>query len=386
MFIEKLTLKNLYMFHDNVIDLCYPKGNGNTINIIIGANGTGKTKLLKFIWDVAKCAVQNSTIGALSIGVGSIINFTNNQDLTFSIEIKKNQLSYKFLPLNNSSEVQEKLQKTKIYFIPSQLLYKLTNTHNNINLKQIIDAKVIEINQSFTDYASKLINKAILAEERNSNEVAELRKSQSIDWFNKYFIDTNINSKLLEIEDITEDLIFTDLSAKNKFKFNDLSSGEQQLYIKIASLILMKPHDSLVLIDEPELSLHPEWQAAFISTLKKIGSNNQFIIATHSPYIVSNLTPEDNLIVLNFDKKKHIVISYNPEFIERDINTTIDIMGYSHQLPPRVLELREKYREYFDKKEEESEEGLKIKNELLQYETLDSSFFQEIEFLRALRK
>ncbi len=383
MFIEKLTLKNLYMFHDNVIDLSYPKDKGNTINIIIGANGTGKTKLLKFMWDVAKCAVQKVSSGGSTplVGVESVINFTNNQDLTFSIEIKKNHLSYKY-----SSEVQEELKKTKIYFIPSQLLHKLTNTHPNINLKQIIDANIIEINQAFTEYASKLINKAILAEERNSNEVAELRKSQAINWFNKYFIDTNINSKLLEIEDITEDLIFTDLSAKNKFKFNDLSSGEQQLYIKIASLILMKPHDSLVLIDEPELSLHPEWQAAFISTLKKIGSNNQFIIATHSPYIVSNLTPEDNLIVLNFDKKKHIVISYNPEFIERDINTTIDVMGYSHQLPPRVLELREKYREYFDKREEESEKGLEIKNELLQYETLDSSFFQEIEFLRVLRK
>jgi energy-coupling factor transporter ATP-binding protein EcfA2 len=47
---------------------------------------------------------------------------------------------------------------------------------------------------------------------------------------------------------------------------------------------------TLVLIDEPELSLHPEWQAQFVDDLMNIAQNSQFdvMLATHSPYIVGN--------------------------------------------------------------------------------------------------
>ena len=47
---------------------------------------------------------------------------------------------------------------------------------------------------------------------------------------------------------------------------------------------------SLVLIDEPEISLHVSWQLKFISDVEKISelSNFQFIVATHSPQIIND--------------------------------------------------------------------------------------------------
>lgn len=67
-----------------------------------------------------------------------------------------------------------------------------------------------------------------------------------------------------------------------------LSSGEQHEFIMLFRLIFETPKNSLVLIDEPEISLHVSWQLEFMSDLARIQSANAFqcIIATHSPQII----------------------------------------------------------------------------------------------------
>jgi len=59
---------------------------------------------------------------------------------------------------------------------------------------------------------------------------------------------------------------------------------------------------SLVLIDEPEISLHPEWQVKYIGLLLETFEAYQgchFIIATHSPLVISELPPHATLIALD---------------------------------------------------------------------------------------
>lgn len=67
-----------------------------------------------------------------------------------------------------------------------------------------------------------------------------------------------------------------------------LSSGEQHELVLIYNLLFRVEQGSLVLIDEPEISLHISWQAKFLEDLKRIGesSNLRFIVATHSPSII----------------------------------------------------------------------------------------------------
>lgn len=67
-----------------------------------------------------------------------------------------------------------------------------------------------------------------------------------------------------------------------------LSSGEQHELVLLFDLIFRVQKNTLVLIDEPELSLHPEWQAQFVDDLVSIAQNSQFdvVLATHSPYII----------------------------------------------------------------------------------------------------
>lgn len=71
---------------------------------------------------------------------------------------------------------------------------------------------------------------------------------------------------------------------------DSLSSGEQHEIILLANLLFYVPENSLVLIDEPEISLHISWQYQFIPDVEKIAesSNFRFVVATHSPQIIDD--------------------------------------------------------------------------------------------------
>jgi len=70
----------------------------------------------------------------------------------------------------------------------------------------------------------------------------------------------------------------------------DLSSGEQQEVVLLYELLFKTAPNSLILIDEPEISLHVIWQKAFIDDLKKIAKLKKisFLVSTHSPQIINN--------------------------------------------------------------------------------------------------
>lgn len=62
-----------------------------------------------------------------------------------------------------------------------------------------------------------------------------------------------------------------------------LSAGEKQLFSFLCYNAFLS--DSVIFIDEPEISLHPDWQRRLIPILKSQQSSNQFILTTHSPFI-----------------------------------------------------------------------------------------------------
>lgn len=84
----------------------------------------------------------------------------------------------------------------------------------------------------------------------------------------------------------------------NEIKLSDLSSGKKQEIILFFELIFSTDKSLMILIDEPELSLHLAWQKKFIDDLFNIikNKNMNIIIATHSPYIIGKY--EDDQIDL----------------------------------------------------------------------------------------
>ena len=67
------------------------------------------------------------------------------------------------------------------------------------------------------------------------------------------------------------------------------SSGEREIIHFLVSMFALNVRDGLILVDEPELHLHPRWQRMFLRLFNELSPerNNQFIIATHSPVFVA---------------------------------------------------------------------------------------------------
>jgi predicted ATP-dependent endonuclease of OLD family len=70
-----------------------------------------------------------------------------------------------------------------------------------------------------------------------------------------------------------------------------LSSGEKHLLRILVDVMQAGPNS--VLIDEPEISMHVDWQTNFIELVRSLNPDCQLVLATHSPEIVSNLPDTD---------------------------------------------------------------------------------------------
>jgi len=60
----------------------------------------------------------------------------------------------------------------------------------------------------------------------------------------------------------------------------------------------------VVLVDEIDLHLHPSWQRTIVDKLRQLFPNIQFIVATHSPFIVQDMTKNDKVITLQWEGDK----------------------------------------------------------------------------------
>ncbi|KTS72198.1 AAA family ATPase [Pantoea stewartii] len=70
--------------------------------------------------------------------------------------------------------------------------------------------------------------------------------------------------------------------------YNHLSSGERQLLYIMLKAVNSMDYNSVILMDEPEISLHLSWQEMLIDVLREINPDSQLIIVTHSPGILMN--------------------------------------------------------------------------------------------------
>ena len=101
---------------------------------------------------------------------------------------------------------------------------------------------------------------------------------------------------------------YFDLIDSKDRHYNDLSYGEKVIFgqlIWIYHVLSRKNEDILFVFDEPDISLHPEWQRKYLYEIynlcSKFASESHFIITTHSPFILSDI-PKENIIFLKDGK------------------------------------------------------------------------------------
>ncbi len=100
-----------------------------------------------------------------------------------------------------------------------------------------------------------------------------------------------------DVADILSEPWFYLYDGRNQYEISEMSGGERAVFPIIMDFANWNIHNSVILIDEIELHLHPPMQQALLRALPKIGNNNQFIITTYSDY-VEQLVPEEHIIRL----------------------------------------------------------------------------------------
>ncbi len=132
------------------------------------------------------------------------------------------------------------------------------------------------------------------------------------------------NCKMLYY-DVELDCINIVFTNEEQCPFQNLSDGFRCMVSLVADItrriITMNPHlgrnalletEGVVLIDEIDLHLHPEWQRRVVDDLKKVFPKLQFIATTHSPFIIQSLQPGELIDLEQCDIFKNKVNHYNP--------------------------------------------------------------------------
>lgn len=154
----------------------------------------------------------------------------------------------------------------------------LTTKKGAITLKDVVVIPLIERTKSMVELSRKL-------EKDRESLFTPLRRYEAIV---NSFLSTKDNietSKVLRVEDDGKLNIKTSL-AEQDLRWPLLSSGEKQILILLTQALLWEDRPVVYVVDEPELSLHVDWQSKFLSSLWELGGQIQIIVATHSPDIV----------------------------------------------------------------------------------------------------
>jgi len=113
---------------------------------------------------------------------------------------------------------------------------------------------------------------------------------------------TSVVNQILDqkhISGVERGRVVVEVSGQTKHGLDDLSSGERQIVLLLVEITRRIKPGSVILIDEPEISLHPAWQRGLVVALDKIIEqyDAQVIMATHSPEIAGMVQPHEVLFL-----------------------------------------------------------------------------------------
>ncbi|MDQ7737109.1 AAA family ATPase [Prevotella corporis] len=157
----------------------------------------------------------------------------------------------------------------------------------DLNLVTELDWQLFQLQRKYLDYQVNIGNRII--DVLQSGEPDAAVRAQAISEPKKRFQDiiddlfTETGKKIVRTEN---EIRFTQVG-ETLFPYN-LSSGEKQILAILLTVLVEDNLPYVLLMDEPEVSLHVEWQKRLIDLVMELNPNVQVILTTHSPAVIMN--------------------------------------------------------------------------------------------------
>lgn len=376
MHIKKISLKNHSIFEDIEFDFCDSNGIPFDTVLFAGENGVGKSTFLNMIFDFFNEPIRSSP----TTGISEYTILLTEEEIAILFEESaifksKYQKGY-------GNEINIKVDNSIIHNYEAFEICTLDESGNRIllngalmgqGLSKILKCIFSDVEVNYTP--SPITSTSYL---NTDNEVKKSVKSTSN-------IATEIKQLLIDIEsldngdyvqwarenidkNVTEGIddkrmrrfknAFDFMFPSKKFKridnrngekqvifeeygreisINDLSSGEKQIIFRGSFLLKDKlsTEGAIILIDEPEISLHPKWQMKIIEFYKNLflseenKQTSQLFVVTHSPFVLHNEKRLNDKVIVLDKNEDGIYIKNNPKYYswttEEVINQAFDI-------------------------------------------------------------
>ena len=229
------------------------------VNILSGINGVGKSTI-----------INHSVKGLHLIDSGEL----------HAGEVGEN-ITIKLFPEDATTMKFDVIRSFDRPLLHSDLLEKLADSR----VKTELDWQIYKLQKRYLDYQVNIGNRIIELLTSGFPEDAilatEVSKPKAVfqDMIDQLFSDTEkkIDRKNNEIQFHQNGETLTPYQ---------LSSGEKQLLVILLTVLVENNEHYALLMDEPEISLHIEWQQQLIGLIRKLNPNAQIILSTHSPALI----------------------------------------------------------------------------------------------------
>lgn len=226
------------------------------VNILSGVNGTGKSTIL------------NRTVAALDFLSGQ-----SDEDVP--------DVRIEFEPDNAKDFCYDVIRSIDRPMMHSNLLEKMSDS----NVVSELDWQLYKLQRRYLDYQVNIGNRTIqLLTQGTPDSMAKaqqvsLPRTQFMDSMDELFLDTG--KKIVR----TSNEISFEQFGRTLLPY-DLSSGEKQLLVIMLTMLVQDMKPCILLMDEPEISLHIEWQQQLLGRVRSMNPNAQIIMTTHSPALI----------------------------------------------------------------------------------------------------
>jgi predicted ATPase len=253
-YIESIEIKALWKGGKHIVWKLRPD-----VNVLSGINGVGKSTI-----------INHSARGLKMIDSGEL----TPGEVTEGVVIK-------LFPNDATSIKYDVIRSFDRPLINSGLLEKLADSR----VRTELDWQIYKLQKRYLDYQVNIGNKIIelltSGEPDGQLKAAEVSipKTMFQNIIDNLFKDTGkvIDRKSNEIQFMQDGTTLTPYQ---------LSSGEKQILVIMLTVLVENGEPHALLMDEPEISLHIEWQQKLIGLIRELNPKAQIILSTHSPALI----------------------------------------------------------------------------------------------------